>query len=60
MDLGTISEKCTAREYQRLEEFADDVRLVWKNAFIFNAPDSLYFKAAKTLSDVFEKRYMRR
>ena len=27
-----------------------------KNAFIFNAPDSLYFKAAKTLSDVFEKR----
>ena len=56
MDLGTISEKCTAREYQRLEEFADDVRLVWKNAFIFNAYDSLYFKAAKTLSDVFEKR----
>ena len=54
--MGTISEKCTAREYQRLEEFADDVRLVWKNAFIFNAYDSLYFKAAKTLSDVFEKR----
>ena len=30
--------------------------LLQKNAFIFNAPDSLYFKAAKTLSDVFEKR----
>ncbi|KAL3894324.1 MAG: hypothetical protein SGPRY_013840 [Prymnesium sp.] len=27
-----------------------------KNAFIFNAPESVYFKAAKTLSDVFEKR----
>lgn len=26
-----------------------------KNAFIFNAPDSLYFKAAKQLSDMFEK-----
>ena len=27
-----------------------------KNAFIFNAPDSLYFKAAKQLSDMFEKK----
>jgi hypothetical protein len=57
MDLGTISENLQkAQHYDRLEAFATDVRLVWKNAFIFNAPDSLYFKAAKTLSDVFEKR----
>lgn len=27
-----------------------------KNAYIFNAPDSMYFKAAKTLSDAFEKK----
>ena len=27
-----------------------------KNAFIFNAPDSLYFKAARQLSEVFEKK----
>ena len=56
MDLGTISERIAKPFYQRLEHFVNDVRLVWKNAFIFNAPDSLYFKAAKTLSDVFEKR----
>jgi hypothetical protein len=30
-----------------------------KNAFIFNPSDSVYFKAAKTLSDVFEKRCAR-
>ena len=56
MDLGTVSERIAKPFYQRLEQFVNDVRLVWKNAFIFNAPDSLYFKAAKTLSDVFEKR----
>ena len=56
MDLGTVGEKLAARSYARLEDFANDIRLVWKNAFIFNAPDSLYFKAAKQLSDVFEKK----
>lgn len=56
MDLGTVSERTSKTYYTRLEGFVNDVRLVWKNAFIFNAPDSLYFKAAKTLSDVFEKR----
>jgi len=57
MDLGTVSERIAKpNHYQRLEHFVNEVRLVWKNAFIFNAPDSLYFKAAKTLSDVFEKR----
>jgi len=56
MDLGTVSDKVSKGLYQRLEHFVNDVRLVWKNAFIFNAPDSLYFKAAKTLSEVFEKR----
>jgi len=56
MDLGTVAERVSKLYYTRLEQFANDTRLVWKNAFIFNAPDSLYFKAAKTLSDVFEKR----
>jgi len=56
MDLGTVAEKVSRNSYGRLEEFSNDIRLVWKNAFIFNAPDSMYFKAAKTLSDAFEKR----
>lgn len=56
MDLGTVQENITKGKYARLEDFATDVRLVWKNAYIFNAPDSMYFKAAKTLSDAFEKK----
>jgi hypothetical protein len=32
-------------------------RCQWqKNAFLFNGPESVYFKAAKGLSDVFEKK----
>lgn len=55
MDLGTVSERLNRNHYARLEDFANETRLVWKNAFIFNAPDSLYFKAAKQLADMFEK-----
>ena len=55
MDIGTVSERLGKNHYARLEDFANETRLIWKNAFIFNAPDSLYFKAAKSLSDAFEK-----
>eukprot|EP00310_Coccolithus_braarudii_P018677 CAMPEP_0183357324 /NCGR_PEP_ID=MMETSP0164_2-20130417/45907_1 /TAXON_ID=221442 /ORGANISM="Coccolithus pelagicus ssp braarudi, Strain PLY182g" /LENGTH=316 /DNA_ID=CAMNT_0025530913 /DNA_START=79 /DNA_END=1029 /DNA_ORIENTATION=- len=64
MDLGTVQETLqldTARDfadkkYQFAEDFAHDVRLVWKNAFIFNAPGHDVFKAAKNLAGVFEDR----
>jgi hypothetical protein len=56
MDLGTCSERLMRSYYPRLEDWANDMRLVWKNAFIFNQPDSMYFKAAKQLSDMFEKK----
>lgn len=56
MDLGTIGERLQRNYYSRLEDWANDMRLVWKNAFVFNTPDSMYFKAAKSLSDMFEKK----
>jgi len=56
MDLGTVADRVGRFHYTRLEDFANDVRLVWKNAFIFNDPASIYFKAARTLNDIFEKR----
>lgn len=56
MDLGTALDRLGKSHYQRLEDFANDIRLVWKNAYIFNSPDSMYFKAAKSLSDIFEKK----
>jgi len=54
MDLGTVSEKMA--EYESVEDFAADVRLVWANALQFNPPDHEVYMMAKTLSGVFEKK----
>ncbi|KAJ1623796.1 Bromodomain-containing protein [Pavlovales sp. CCMP2436] len=56
MDLGTVQDNLTNHRYAFLEEFANDIRLVWKNAMLFNAPDSAYFKNAKQLCEVAEKK----
>jgi len=56
MDLGTVQEKLTHKDYKLLEDFSNDVRLVWKNAMVFNGADSVYFKNAKQLCDVAEKK----
>lgn len=57
MDLGTVQEKLTSHRYPFLEDFANDVRLVWKNAMLFNGADSLYFKNAKQLCEAAEKKF---
>ena len=40
MDLGTIEKKLNAGKYPDAKAFADDVRLVWKNAMTYNRPNS--------------------
>ena len=64
MDLGTVKAKLEAdrsrdyddKNYQFAEEFAHDVRLVFKNAFVFNLPSHVVFKGAKQLADIFEEK----
>jgi len=64
MDLGTVKSHLEAdrqrpyaeKHYQFAEEFAHDVRLVWKNAFLFNAPSLVIYKTAKQMSDTFEEK----
>ena len=66
MDLGTVKQHLEAdrqrpyakKHYQFAEEFAHDVRLVWKNAFLFNAPNHVIYKTAKQMSDTFEEKLM--
>lgn len=63
MDLGTVKQKLEAdcgkhydnKNYEFAEEFAHDVRLVCKNAFIFNQPSTPVWKNAKSLARDFEK-----
>ena len=65
MDLGTIeghlrgdmSRAYEAKRYPYLHDFAHDVRLVWKNAIIFNFNGNKdVFRAARDLCKVFEEK----
>lgn len=38
MDLSTIENKIKNYEYNNDEEFNEDLRLIWKNAKLFNSP----------------------
>ena len=65
MDLGMVEKKLEAdrhepfarKHYQLAEEFAHDVRLVWKNALVFNyTTSSPVYKSAKALAEIFEDK----
>src|SRR4051812_22436497 len=43
--------------YNSIEEFAEDVRLTFDNALVYNSPKSDVAAMAKTLLDLFEKEY---
>jgi len=59
MDLRTITDKLKNRklEYKTLADWARDVRLVFKNARLYNRHDSSIYLDAVYLSDVYEKTY---
>ncbi|ETP41451.1 hypothetical protein, variant 1 [Phytophthora nicotianae P10297] len=62
MDLGTIKKKIDSGGYEGpdgYEKFAEDIRLVWDNAVLYNGEESDVGRAALALSDVFEQDYER-
>ncbi|GMF10560.1 unnamed protein product [Phytophthora lilii] len=62
MDLGTIKKAIDTGGYEGpggYEKFAEDIRLVWDNAVLYNGEDSEVGRAALALSDVFEQDYER-
>lgn len=68
MDLGTVHRNLLAdlrrpygeKVYQFAEEFAHDVRLVFKNCFLFNPFDHHVFKSGITLLKRFEEEYAKK
>jgi hypothetical protein len=40
MDLGTVKKKLENREYATTDEFATDVRLIFSNCYLYNAPQT--------------------
>lgn len=47
-------QRIAASKYKTHEDFARDVRLVWRNAQLYNGPDSEIGVQAKQMSDLFE------
>jgi len=54
MDFGTIKERLQALQYEQLEPFIADVRLVMHNAKIYNPSTNRVHQAAKQMSEEFE------
>mmetsp|Transcript_78494 Transcript_78494/g.96043 ORF Transcript_78494/g.96043 Transcript_78494/m.96043 type:complete len:204 (+) Transcript_78494:55-666(+) len=59
MDLGTILSNIKNRVYTDAYDFAEDVRLVWKNAKQYNTPGSGIYIDAEALSQKFERQFPR-
>ena len=59
MDLGTIRKNLNNGEYKQLDEWADDVNLVWHNAILFNNEGTLIHLMAKEMEMWFKKKLER-
>ncbi|XP_058799673.1 bromodomain-containing protein 7 isoform X2 [Phymastichus coffea] len=52
MDFSTIKQKIDDNNYQTLNDFVEDFKLMCDNAMTYNHPDTIYYKAAKKLLHV--------
>ena len=43
MDLGTVNNKLRDDKYRYLEQFLDDVQLVWDNCKTYNTPGTVIY-----------------
>ena len=55
MDISTIQSKLEKRLYLNLNEFINDVNLIWSNCFVFNASNPFYINSATYLKDKFNR-----
>ncbi|KAI5571041.1 hypothetical protein BDE02_11G067300 [Populus trichocarpa] len=54
MDLGTVKSKLGKNCYASIKEFADDIRLTFSNAMLYNPPTNNVHKMAEELNGIFE------
>ncbi|KAH0795726.1 acetyltransferase, GNAT family protein [Histomonas meleagridis] len=59
MDLSTIEKNIEENKYQTLDQFVDDMKLIFTNCYAYNAVDSVYHRSAKELEKYFEKLLMK-
>ncbi|XP_022136088.1 uncharacterized protein LOC111007867 isoform X2 [Momordica charantia] len=57
MDFGTVREKLASGAYANLEQFEKDVLLISSNAMQYNAPDTIYFRQARTIQELAKRNF---
>ncbi|XP_038986245.1 transcription factor GTE4-like isoform X2 [Phoenix dactylifera] len=57
MDLGTVKSRLSKNWYKSPREFAEDVRLTFRNAMIYNPEGQDVHIMAKQLSQIFDERW---
>ncbi|KAK4398111.1 Transcription factor GTE4 [Sesamum angolense] len=57
MDLGTVKDRLTQNWYKSPLEFAEDVRLTFRNAMTYNPKEQDVYVMAEQLSKVFEDKW---
>ena len=51
MDFSTISKRIEDNHYTAMEQFEHDFNLIITNCMMYNAPDTVYYRAALKLRD---------
>jgi hypothetical protein len=54
MDLSTVTQRLLSGRYPSFREFANDMRQIWKNAFMYFSADEEQYQAAEHLAKKFE------
>ncbi|XP_073106137.1 uncharacterized protein [Elaeis guineensis] len=57
MDFGTIRKKLSDGAYVNLEQFEKDVFLISSNAMRYNAPDTIYYRQARSIQELAKKNF---
>ncbi|KAK8643951.1 hypothetical protein V6N13_013228 [Hibiscus sabdariffa] len=59
MDFSTMRKKLRNGSYSTLEQFKSDVFLLCSNAMQYNAPDTIYYKQARAIQKLAEKKFQK-
>lgn len=57
MDFGTIKQRLNSNYYHRMQEFLDDMQLVFDNCLKFNGETNNVSKMCKSVREEFKKLY---
>jgi hypothetical protein len=57
MDLGTVKNKLNMNKYKNVQEFIDDINLIFLNCIKYNGEDSSVGKMCKNVREEFQRLY---